>query len=153
MIDIQYAAGFFDGEGCVQVGRTLRNRVYPNGYQRPPYYEYQLAVDISNSNLLILGKFADRWGGKIYPAVSSRNKAMWSWHLRRKAAEAFLIELSPWLWVKRYEAWLALNFAAEVYARHRGQGRRLSEEEIALREGYYWALREAKKQGGALRAA
>lgn len=149
ILPLQYLAGLFDGEGCVLVGKThRRRRAYPSGSVRREYDEYTLVANLSNSNHPVLDAIKESYGGQIYPMKSRRNKPMWAWVITRKAAAGFLHRLWPYLRIKWYEVWLALNYAAEVHQNRRGPGKRLSDEDRALREGYYLALRAAKRLGG-----
>ena len=146
-ISAEYAAGFFDGEGCVRVAKNRRaERIYPSGNRREDFFEYGLAASIAQSYRPILSALSAQWGGLISPQKSHANKAMWEWKLGRKAAVRFLREIFPYVRVKSLEVWLALNFDSDITQNRRGPGVRLSEEELALREGYYLALRQAKKE-------
>jgi hypothetical protein len=91
-MNIAYAAGVFDGEGCVQFTRC-RTTVYPR-------------VLVTNTNLELLHFFKDTFGGDIQPL--SKRQANWKqgyyWRLSWALAVDFLNQISPWLIVKRDHA-------------------------------------------------
>ncbi len=68
-ISIEYMAGFFDGEGNVQISNAKH---YPNSKQDK--------IRITNTNKLILDFIVETFGGKIYKKkdVPTR-KPTWVW--------------------------------------------------------------------------
>lgn len=89
-----YAAGFFDGEGCVHIARNIR--VILSGCFRPG----------------LLDGFAERWGGRVTRAVwsqSSRRPGV-RWEITGLKAAAFLKDVCPYLIEKRDQATLALEY-------------------------------------------
>ena len=72
-ISIEYMAGFFDGEGNVQISNAKH---YPNSKQDK--------IRITNTNKLILDFITETFGGKIYKKrdVSTdgyKRKPTWVW--------------------------------------------------------------------------
>lgn len=95
MLDVRYAAGFFDGEGCVIVGKN-----------------FQVASVLAQSELEILKEFQAMWGGFIYEQGNNKlaKKPHWHWRLSRKAqTQRFLQEIRPFCRVKVAKIDLALE--------------------------------------------
>jgi len=137
-MDPIYAAGFFDGEGCISVSRLSAGR------DRPAYL---LDGAIGNTYLPILQEFQAQWGGSIAPQkkYKAQHKDRWIWHLHGDNLVRFLQDLFPHLHEKTLQVEMALQFVAEKTARNVRSRGRLSAEDLALREGFYLALREAKR--------
>ena len=105
--------------------------------------QYQVTVSISNTRLPNLEVLQKQFGGSIHK-FPSRPKCQpaWQWHLGEGGAANFLEQIRPYLRDKADQAWLALEFLAQKTPGRRGV--RLSDEEVALREGFYWAVKLAK---------
>ncbi len=148
MLSLDYVAGFFDGEGCITIRRSRK----VDGYHRM----YDLRASISNTDFPILEQFHKqfdgnlrhrgdwtKWGGK---------KPQWEWAAWGDTAADFIKLIRPHLTVKEPEAWLALEFMEQRTLMKSGTQLNNPElviqrrEEYALRDGFYWALREAKQQ-------
>ena len=132
LMDLQYAAGFFDGEGCILIGRTARS---------DRTTEYYLYVNVVNTDRSVLEAFQAQWDGRIYQTKGT-HKTCWQWNCSRQGAARFLREVRPYLLVKGEQADLGLAYYEETSCR---PGYRLMPDELAIREGYYLALREAKR--------
>jgi len=104
--DIAYAAGFFDGEGCVSIQQR------PARCKSP---DYTLNVRVGNTNLAVLEWFRERFGGAIYSQLTTGNrKPSWHWHLGNRKAVDFLLIVKPFIQVKLpqvvlAEAYVSLN--------------------------------------------
>src|SRR5262245_42979427 len=100
-ISKQYMAGFFDGEGCVNIGRTRKN--------------YFVRVLLVNTNLDILLVFQARYGGDTKelsgPKTRPKWKQSWCWRLNHIRAVRFLEDILPWLIVKEQQALTAIAWA------------------------------------------
>ena len=143
-----YAAGLFDGEGCVFINRSRRK-----GYQRadgqlsPGYLSYTLVVTVTNSCYAVLEMLQNRWGGAIIPKSSLRaRRPIWNWQANRAAAVPFLRDIYPFAIAKSDQIEIALAYHNDV-PRIQGPVRR-TEDQMALREGYYQALRQMKRPVG-----
>jgi len=101
MISAEYAAGFFDGEGCVTMMTVGKNR------------EMKLRVQIANTEEMILRALQASFGGAVNMRSDKR-------HPNRKAcgqlvfcggdAERFLRSIQPHVRVKKGQVVLALEF-------------------------------------------
>jgi hypothetical protein len=126
--DWLYTAGLLDGEGTIRVKRcTYRRRTR----------EHTVAVAVVNTNHSILEWLQDRFGGTI-TLQGGTNLPCYSWGLNgTPKAVAFLQRIRPYLRIKAKQAWLALEFVAQATWHH---GKRLTPEELALRDGFYLAM-------------
>lgn len=86
-----YAAGFFDGEGCISLARSTPGR-------------YCLQVHVGNNNRDVLDSYQSRFGG----SVGLRSSGLYIWAIYSDNAERFLSAIFPYLRVKRGEAEAAL---------------------------------------------
>mgnify|MGYP003346722492 CR=1 FL=1 len=81
----EYAAGFFDGEGCVNCSSSRNNSF--------------VRILVVNTNIDVLKAFQTVWGGDIN--ANYKPKAHWkqayTWRLQHKAANDFLKEILPFL--------------------------------------------------------
>lgn len=108
-----YAAGFFDGEGCVFVTKCSHYH-YRNGYN------LYLAIMVGNTNKAILDWLQRKFGGKIYLHKGrERRKPYWHWQLQRQKAVPFLKGILPYLKIKQDQVKLALEF--QSYKKHIGR--------------------------------
>jgi len=101
MVSIEYAAGFFDGEGCVNCSTNKSGSPF-------------IRTLVVNTNTEILEMFKQRWGGDIN--ANYKPKAHWkqayTWRLSHNAAGVFLQDIQPFLVIKAKQCELALEFIA-----------------------------------------
>lgn len=93
-LSLEYVAGFFDGEGCISVHRG--NGIY-------------LFCSISQNSKEVLEEIQQVIGGKIYEALNRYNRTTYKIHWNGLAATAMLLEILPFLIVKKAQADLALT--------------------------------------------
>lgn len=89
-----YAAGFFDGEGCVGVTYIRQG----NGI---PYYI--VSVKIANTVRSVLEEFKEQWGGSIFRLAGGRKgnrKPAWYWRVAAQKAKRFILDVRPYLRIK-----------------------------------------------------
>jgi len=106
-LDIAWAAGFFDGEGCIQIRKSKTgNKMY-----------YTLLVSIDNTDprpLLdlkrIMGGVTKLKGAQSIHSDTWENRSVWRWAVMSKQAELILRSLLPYLRNKKEEAELALLY-------------------------------------------
>ncbi len=114
--DCLYAAGFFDGEGCVSLGN------YDNGAKKGKKI-VRAQLILGNTNLLVLEWLRDRWGGKIYRKRDTiERRPQWQWFLSERHMGAFLDDVLPFLKVKtpaasNAQAFIRLKLARRKYSR------------------------------------
>lgn len=120
MIDLVYAAGYFDGEGCITVMRAPVRRVSSrraDDYSRPPQEcvsSYPvLRVKVSSCDYESLCVFPPLFGGKVRN-VSKHYKGrnghqMYSWAVQSQRALDCLQKMLPYLRAKKPQAAVVLD--------------------------------------------
>lgn len=105
--NLAWAAGLFDGEGCIFISRQTR-------ISRPSV-GYALKTSVSMVHLPTLERLRDVVGaGNVYGHRSGRNprsRQSWQWCAYNKRAMLVLRLLRPFLTTKAKEADLALRYA------------------------------------------
>lgn len=138
--EVAYAAGLFDGDGYITLGRCHRK-----SQLRTPCY--RLLIGVGNTDRRLTDWFHVRWGG--YHQVRERRvtafknppaeTGIFEWTIGAQAATRFLWSVLPYLVAKKEQAEIAIDFSTVLTS----GGRRLSADEVALREGYYLAMKYA----------
>lgn len=116
-MNLEYLAGYFDGEGCVSFVKALKQ--YPS-----------LRISIASADKEILELFSAQFGGAVHKEKSQgRKRQMYRWTKTGEDAQNILRQLAPFLIGKRPQAELAL-----IPDFRKGKvGKRLTEEERQLR--------------------
>ena len=146
-LSLEYVAGYIDGEGCILVHKaaaTESGRVTPR---------YDLHVSAYQCSRKVLNQLSTQFGGKVYTHNRSNRPTMrdsWSWRISGPSANAFLTLIYPYLVEKKEQSWLGLEFYAQ---KQRSTGHQVSDEQVALREGFYLALQAAKREEDAYLAS
>ena len=97
---IIWAAGFFDGEGCIII-----KRVHPGN-------RHSVRIQVSQVNPAPIKILKELFGGHI-SFQTPKNKdwsSQWKWEQDSKSAVETLVKLLPYLVVKRDVAELAIQF-------------------------------------------
>ena len=136
-IDAAYFAGFFDGEGCILIAKD-------SGLRHGKRPSYTLTTIVGNIDKRPLTWLHDKFGGDLRPSLREGRQTVYYWRVSAKKAETFVRWIRPYLLVKAIQAWLGLEFLASR-GLGGGRGRPLTDEDYALREGFYLALQNAKK--------
>ena len=132
-----YAAGLFDGEGCLTIGRAAKK----------PGYVYWIRIDIGMSNkaLHLLDAMKNQYGGtlrKTRPATGKWEAAT-GWVLFGKEAESFLRNIQPWVYLKQEQLRLGLalrNLINELEGKWTPEARQRG-------EAMYLRMRELNRKG------
>lgn len=135
---LAYAAGLFDGEGCVHIGRWIREG----------RMKYHLSVLIAMTTTAPLGFMRERFGGRIRIAAKSK-KQQWEWRLYSKEAVPFLLQVLPYLKVKDAEAAVGILFQAtfnDTYSRGGDGGQRPLPRRITELREFLWQECRAMKR-------
>lgn len=109
---VAWAAGFFDGEGCIMLTKRHRKNSL----------NYDLRITVANTDIRSLHKFRQMFGGSIQVQVRPDHERWlpsWTWVAQNRAAEQCLLRLLPWLVVKHEQAELAIRSRQYVDRRHR----------------------------------
>ena len=139
-LSLEYIAGYIDGEGCILVHKAAATQT---GRKTP---RYDLHVSAYQCSRKVLDQLAVQFGGAVYSHMRSNRPTMrdsWSWKITGKAANHFLTLLYPHLVEKKEQAWLGLEFYANKVG---SRGPQVSDEQVAIREGFYLALQAAKRE-------
>ncbi len=132
--ELNYYAGFFDGEGCVMIKKPSKACLC-----------YVLEVRITNTNHSILEEYVNKFGGTIQKGtrLQANHKEKWQWCISSKKAFCFLQVIIPFLRLKRKEAELAIEFQGQIKAANQYTNKS-TPEKIKEREDYYWDMRKLK---------
>lgn len=104
---VVWAAGFFDGEGCVSLSRKT-SRETKSGYR------YRLTLQVSQVKQEPLLVLRDLWGGTLshHKGINLNQQDYYSWTVEARKAEKALVDILPYLIGKKKQAKLALEFMA-----------------------------------------
>ena len=117
-IDLAYAAGIIDGEGCVSICDA-------SFYGREVY---QLRVAVQMTNPEAIRVLYELFGGRLYYVLKTeKRKARDSWMVFNSQAATTLRELMPYLKVKQYIALAALR---ADWPKPHGRGLSIGQQEI-----------------------
>lgn len=138
--DLAYMAGFFDGEGCIQIQRRRQPHPTKRRY-------YAIHVSVSQTTEYIPRWFCFNFGGSVHKSKHTKEKRswdVWTWQAVCRDAGAFLGVIHPHLILKKPQAELALK----MQATKRFRGKPLSDEETAVEEAQYLLMRNLNKKHG-----
>jgi hypothetical protein len=101
LLSSEYAAGFFDGEGCVQL------RYGKSAIQ----YHKQIIAAVGQSSLPVLEALKEKYGGSIYQRKMSNCgiKQMWDWKVYTVTCCNFFEDILPHAIVKQEQIAFALE--------------------------------------------
>jgi len=125
-IDLAYAAGVIDGEGCISLSKTA--------------FSYSLQLSVHNTDKRLIDWLQFKFGGGVYDHVpaNGKRKKTYAWTITGSAVKPILVEVLRYLIVKKEEAKLALDFPiGQVGCKH-------SKNEKLVREDIYNKLKECK---------
>lgn len=107
-VDCAYAAGFFDGEGCILLRRHQMRRCRSK--------LFTMTVGICQDDPQPLVWMQNRWGGFVRPRlIRSSGRTAHDLFLHSEYAAVFLRDVLPYLIVKRDQATLALELRAALH--------------------------------------
>jgi len=123
-LNLAYAAGLFDGEGSIFIGKvkTSRNK---SGLL------FRLHIEMCNTNEPAVRWMQLYFGGSVYEryADSDARRTLWSWQLRGKKALEFLKIISLYLRIKKLQAELAIEFQSrQILGRYTKAHRNILDE-------------------------
>ncbi len=126
-LDLSYLAGFFDGEGSINLLTRKRNKWNT---------EYQITVAIGQKDGATLDWIKDNFGGNVYLV---KRDGSFFWACSNRQAKLFLEKLLPYLRYKKPQAELALTYFEYVRTNP------ISEKELVRRENIRQGLMNLKK--------
>jgi hypothetical protein len=106
--DAYYIAGFFDGEGCINLAKQ---------HAHGKTATYYLSISIANTFPGIIDWIALRVGyGKVYnpkrpSTIFKERKPIWEWRLSGRHAADFLKQIHPYMKVKTLQSEVAMEYA------------------------------------------
>lgn len=127
-----WAAGFFDGEGCIYLDKKRQHN--SDGVA------YQLAISITQKSRRPLARMHEMFGGLLR---KDEKRGMYHWRLTGPSASNALALMLPHMSLKDEQARLAVEFQNTKYMRG---STRLTSEEIEYRERIFLRLREMKRE-------
>lgn len=103
-LTIQYIAGFFDGEGSINIYQTKKG-------VKKDRIGYQLSIYVHNTNEKIIRIFEKKFGGyvNIRKRETNKWKTGYDWKLSANQALKFLQDLIPFLILKKEQAKVAIE--------------------------------------------
>ena len=111
MIDIQYLAGFFDGEGCFYLG--IQKAKHPKNDKLYPKAQVMLSQS-GEIGLQLLERIQIQYGGSLYthlkPGQHKATKTAYKIYWNKSEAIELIKALLPYLIVKKTEAEQVLNY-------------------------------------------
>jgi len=136
---LSYLAGVFDGEGCVAIGKSPPIQ---DGWS--PQYRVQLRVAMTDGVIPLL--FQNVFGGGLTKRkLHISKKQQFTWEMTGHRCLVVLKELLPYSLIKRPQMEVAIHFLENTSTA--GQGpRRLTDEELALREADYILTKQLKRE-------
>ena len=133
---LAWAAGFIDGEGCIQAPVRLRERNRRG---------YGLSLYVGQVDPRPLHRLADTFGGLVYPKSrqSGERRQMFMWRVTGLTAADALSALLPYLLVKREQAELALQLRERITS-YVQVGRKVDDAETEARLSLVAAIKADK---------
>ena len=131
----EYIAGFFDGEGCIVIGRRPPNR----GRKTTSYC---LQCSVVQATLEPLDYLQQKYGGIIVDRTKHKApQNCYAWQIGSKKAEKFIEDIYPYIYLKKDEFDIAFQFCKTLtYG-----SKRVSEEVLNYKEFLKKELSECKK--------
>jgi hypothetical protein len=142
-----YAAGLFDGEGCVYVNVNKRSR----------HYAPTASIGMSDRALPVLTAMAEAHGGKVrrFRPATKKWAAAYVWRVDGRTAANFLRLVLPHLEVKAEQARLAIRLQDIIDALpQRSAGMKSWTDEARERANAIWLrIKELNRKGPSLEVA
>jgi hypothetical protein len=138
-LNLAWAGGRVDGEGCIHI---KRDRATAKSKHKSDHYALLLLVTmIERDTIQQLRDMFDV--GRVFAHTPRGCRTAYRWQCYPRDAAYVLCLILPFLRNKREQALAGLRFV-DLGSGQRGQ-RRADPELVAQREAMYWELREAKR--------
>jgi len=142
---LAWAAGFFDGEGCVLVSERKSGAHYASSFQ--------LFTTVTQQDPTALYALKSRFGGNVTPdktATKGYNRKLgaflcWRWKASSIEAFRFLQAVEPHVRVKKEQVNIALQWP-DPDKQYRGTYNAIPEGTRSIREALMYALRGARQR-------
>ena len=139
-VELAYAAGLFDGEGCVACG-----------FERGVQARVKAVVSLTDPRPLL--RMQKLFGGSLrfVPPTKKNHRTKCCWELGSGATTLFLSAVLPYLIIKRDQALLAIELQTRIRATPKvSKGRAgvlpLTQEEWAARAAYINQIKTLKRR-------
>jgi hypothetical protein len=132
-----WAAGFVDGEGCIMFRRSPDRTARGRGPKRLR----NMCVQVTQKQSEPLRLLQQHWGGALTDTLAS---GCFRWRVSSQEAVRFLLDIEPYLVVKRRQCTLALMFSDTI-----DQRQRMKWPTVAARELLDLAIRRDKHKEAA----
>lgn len=137
MTDLNYYAGFIDGEGHIGIKKeSIRGR--------SKLATYTERVSVAGVSKLLIETFQLIWPGYFYYHKPGRNSraGYWSWEVTGKKAREFLKIIRPYLLIKGFDADIVLALGKNKEKNNR---RKIEFQDRQLREDLYQVLKAHRR--------
>ena len=138
-IEKSYIAGFIDVEGSIVISNLHGKNEGKAGAMK---------VVASNTNKPVLEFICLQYGGSVHSSGhknKKQNKPCFQWIISSQKALSFLIDIEPYLKIKKLQAQTAIAFQRGRHHRHAHYP--LSEEELAVAEAQRIIMAALNKKG------
>jgi hypothetical protein len=140
VVDLAWAAGFIDGEGCISIHKHKSSR-------NPKYPRFTLRLTVSNTKVDVLNQCKEIFGCGTVTLDQLREDKNWKqgyrWTVTCDSASRVLKQLIPYLRVKRRQAETGIEFQSRLTLK----GKDLTDDEVLIRLGYWQTLKELNHVG------
>jgi hypothetical protein len=133
---LAYAAGFFDGEGCVSFTLEKCNK------------SGSIAATIGNTNKEVLDFIHKIFGGRLsfYKSNNAKHKDVHSWVISGSDCIDFLTAIKPWVIIKHEQICLAEFFFEIRNVTNRPAPADLAYSMILIRDQFRWLNRRGPRR-------
>lgn len=141
---ICWAAGFFDGEGCINLSKQTGKNTRKDGRA---WMSYGLGVSICQRDPRPLETFHTLFGGHFYPYVV-KGQTYYRWHTWSQGALHVLEVLKPFMILKAERAVVAMDFQKSMTLWNKDYGRRGYPDWVREKlEDFFVQMRTFNKRG------
>lgn len=140
-IDYAYLAGLVDADGCIQINRR---KSIKNGNS------YSLCLSVSQCSEQIPFYLLRKFGGNIYEGkkYKENSRAMFRWSIWAIKAKNLLINLEPYLVLKKERAKVAIEFQNTILLKGYNSHGKITEEIAEARKKLYKDMKDMNRRGG-----
>lgn len=137
-----YAAGLFDGEGCVTIRKDTRVS------KRGGSISYQLICILGMSHKPTIDFLQFCYGGSVTVRDKGKHKTCYQWTVASEKALVFLYQIYPHSITKKNEIQIAIDFQENVRAYRKlfGNGKFHPDREavLGMREHMFLSIKDLK---------
>ncbi len=137
-VDLAYAAGIMDGDGCITIAKQLAPRDKRG-------YGYSLIVNLRNTDPKAANWLLEHFGGSVchIPSKNPKWKRLYGWQVTSKKALSFLTQIKSHLILKKDRASIAVEFQSRRRIRKKGK----TDHAFMLDESDYNQMKKLNKRG------